>query len=678
MMRRHQFLLYRLCFISLLSIGFVPFAHSATQIKDTESRTHSYDAAYYQVVETYDFPGFKVIQFNLPVLSHYSYVLISGKDALIVDPGRDIYAYLDLAKKENLTIKYVFLTHSHADFIAGHLELAKAVGCPIYASAISGAEYAFKPVREGDTLEIGQAMLKFVETPGHTPDGMSGYVYSRDDLNVPRLIFTGDAKFVGGMGRPDLIIGTTSEALASKLYDTWTKKLSQVGDQVLIFPAHGAGSLCGAHLSDKPFSTIGQEKMADPYVVHTGRYEFIAAVLNDLQEPPQYFKYNAATNRKGPALIDWEAPMPAPLQPIAALTEASKYYVVDVRDANEYAVGHIPNSVNIALRGRLETWVGIMVPWEAKVVLCGNDEELKEALYRLNRVGYKADVITFNGWKQSGLPIAQNKQIPPQTLYAQMQRGEAPMIVDVRLPNEWMGLRIGTVLNLPLNHLAELSAKLDSAQPVVTVCNSAYRSSMAVGILERKGFANVSSLEGGSEAWIGAGLPVLGAESRGGVAAAPAAVKRQINLPDRFSASELKRLIMDLPGTFDLIDIRPPEQFADYNLPASRNVDIADAINNPTYLTGAGPLIIVDRDGSLAMAVAGILSQKTQRTIKALYGGLESYWAESELRGVTEPIMMPQTPATRAAPSIVPPAAAPATGPPAQAPQPPKKKSAGC
>ena len=218
-----------------------------------------------------------------------------------------------------------------------------------------------------------------------------------------------------------------------------------------------------------------------------------------------------------------------------------------------------------------------------------------------------------------------------------MKAGTAPIIVDVRLPNEWMGLRIGDVVNLPLTHLSELSVKLDPTQPVVTVCNSAYRSSMAIGLLEAKGFQNVTSMAGGSEAWISAGLPVYGAEVAK-PAAGPAPVKREIRLADRMSADELRRLAKDLPGTFDLVDIRPADQFSDYHIPGSRNVDIAEVLNNPAYLTGAGPLILVDRDGTLAMQIAGILSQKTQRTIKALHGGLEIYWRDSGWKETGKPV----------------------------------------
>jgi rhodanese-related sulfurtransferase len=237
-------------------------------------------------------------------------------------------------------------------------------------------------------------------------------------------------------------------------------------------------------------------------------------------------------------------------------------------------------------------------------------------------------------------------------------------------------MRIGTVVNLPINHLGELSGKLDPSLPVVAVCNSAYRSSMAVGILQRKGFKQVSSLEGGSAAWIEAGYPVFGSEQKATVSAAP---KRQVHLAERISPADLNRLMKDMPGTFDLVDIRPPEAFQDYALPGSTNADLADVLSNVAYLTGAGPLIIVDRDGSLAMMVAGILSQKTKRPIKALHGGLDGFWEETELKSAVRAVPLPGGgPRLQGAPapSPVPQSATPS--PPPAAPATPKKKSAGC
>ncbi|HOI54074.1 MAG TPA: MBL fold metallo-hydrolase, partial [Phycisphaerae bacterium] len=626
-------------------------------------------------VDTYRFAGFEVVQVNLPVLSHYSYILVSGKEALIVDPDRDVQFYLDYAARQGLTIKGVYLTHSHADFVAGHLEIVKAAGCPIYQSASSGAGYKIEGLRDGSTFKIGSAVIKVLETPGHTPDGTCGLVHAGDQDQAGQVLFTGDTLFIGSVGRPDLLEGKmTAATLASMGYDSWTSKLSKLDDAVMVLPAHGAGSLCGAHLSDSPRSTIGAERVSNPYLILKSRNEFITAVLQELLEAPQYFGYNAAMNRQGPPLVAWDAPPTEEVKPDASMALPGAHYLADIRDAVVYAAEHIPGSVNIGLRGRLETWVGIMVPWKTQesgqLVLVGSKDELKEALHRLHRIGYRAKVLTPETWKSAKLPTKSVTFILPADLYARMKAGTAPIIVDVRLPNEWMGLRIGDVVNLPLNRLSELSAKLDLTQPVVTVCNSAYRSSMAIGLLEAKGFQQVTSLAGGSEAWINAGLPVFGAE----VATSVAEPKRVIRLADRMSADELRRLAKDLPGTFDLVDLRPADQFADYSIPGSRNVEIADVLANPAYLTGAGPLIVIDRDGSLGMQVAGILSQKTQRTVKALHGGLEAYWKDSMRVGAERPASV-TGPAGNASPGAV---ASPPTAPQVPPPQPPKKKSAGC
>ena len=467
-----------------------------------------------------------------------------------------------------------------------------------------------------------------------------------------------------------------ASTLASMMFDTWNDKLAKLPDDVKVLPAHGAGSLCGAHLSDAPSSTIGEQRTSNPYLAHKSRGEFVAAVLEGLPEAPQYFKHNAQINHDGPEPVDWEPKSLRTIRPEAALTDPNKYFVVDIRGAADYSRSHIPNSVNIDLRGRFETWVGIMVPWDATLVLCGNDKDLREALFRLHRVGYNRTekpvaCLTFDDWTRANLPTRTNPMVPPLELHAQMQSKESPVVLDVRQPNEWMGLRIGTVVNIPLSELAAKARKLDRKQPVVAVCNSAYRSNMAVGILERSGFEQPASLAGGSEAWISAGLPVIEAKKDGSSGGA----KREIQLAERMSAAELKRLLMDLPGTFQLIDIRPASQFADYSLPGSQNVDISDVLNNPVYLTGAGPLIIVDRDGSLAMMVGGILSQKTKRSIKVLHGGLSDYWSATELGGAASPSANP-IPAKmpKASPGNAP---APAVSEPGSLPK-PKKKSAGC
>ncbi len=654
-------------------------SRGADTIKDSESAAHGDDSAWYQVVDTYGFPGAKMIQFNLGVLSHYSYLLVSGKEAWVVDPGRDVNAYLEAAQKEGVTITGVWLSHSHADFVAGHIELATRLKIPIYVSEKAAPGYTATLLKEGDQQTVGDAVLEFIETPGHTPDSMCALLYSRQDAKQPLAILSGDTLFIGSVGRPDLLgEGMSAATLASMMFDTWTNKLSKLPDSIMIFPAHGAGSLCGAHLSDEPTSTLGQQRVSNPYLAHKSRGEFIAAVLDGLPEAPQYFQHNAKLNHDGPTLVDWEPKQLPWVEPSPELTDASKHYVVDIRDAAAYSAGHVPNSVAIGLRGRLETWVGIMVPWDAKLVLAGEEKELREALFRLHRVGYRPHLLDLNKWKAAKLPWTSSELIPPQKLYAQMQTAESPQVLDVRLPSEWMGLRIGTVINIPLSDLPQRAGMLDRTLPVVAVCNSAYRSTMAVGILERAGIKRIASLAGGSQAWIDAGLPVFQAKAEGAASSAP---QRQIKLAERMSVEQLKWLMQDLPGTFQLVDIRVREQFADFSLPGAENVDLAELLHNPAYLTGAGPLIVVDRDGTLAMMVAGILSQKTERPVKALVGGLSAYWSATAF-GAPTPAAAPSGAAQVAVPRA--PTAAPA-GPqagaapsPAPAPAKPKKRSAGC
>jgi hydroxyacylglutathione hydrolase len=614
------------------------------------------EAATYHIVNIYEYPGFKLIQFHLPVLAQYSYLLVSGDQALVVDPGRDVAVYLDQAKKEGARIMGVFLTHNHADFVAGHMELARRANCPIFASAESHCAFRFRPLKEGSTIEVGEALVKILVTPGHTPEALCGLVATKANPKEPILLLSGDTLWIGRLGRPDLIEGNTSAvALAAMAYDTWTNKLRLLPDTIAIFPAHGGGTLYGLRLSDEPTSTLGTEKKTSSSLKYQSRGEFIAALLADRPEVPPYFSQVAALNRRGPQLVAWEKP-PAPAAINWALTNSKQYYVVDLRSAANYAAGHIPHAINIGLNGDLETWVGTLVPWDANLVLYGEAAELKEAATRLERVGYPARVITPETWEKSRIPLAKSELLKPEDLKIRLAGEDSPVVVDVRPRENCETQRLGKALSLPLTQLSALAlGQLDPAQPAVTVCDSTYCASLAVGLLERLGFKQAGCLEGGPEAWAGAGLPVSGAEplvAKPKVAPPPRRLpKRVVRLPQRISPADLKRTLLDLPGTFELIDIRPPEAFAAYNLPGSVNVDVADVLQSPLYLKGSGPLILVDRDGSLAMAVGGALSQKTWRPIKVLYGGLDAYKKEMEAKPQVKKGPAPESPKKANAPA---------------------------
>jgi len=648
---------------------------------DAEAAAHGDDAATVQrVPETEQKSAdFVFRQYNLAVLSHYSYLIGSGGEAMIVDPARDISRYLKDAQELGLKITRVYLTHSHADFVAGHMELARATGAEIVANAATKAGYPHKAVADGDAIAFGKVRAVVVTTPGHTPDGICLYVYHPASERNPTFVLTGDTLFIGSVGRPDLMgEGMSAAELAGMGYHSWKDKLSKLPDDTQFFPAHGAGSLCGVHLSDKPVSTIGEQRRENPYLQHKDLPSYVMAVIDGLPAAPQYFKHNAAMNHDGPPLVDWEKTMPPALPAADVAAQAQNgAWLVDVRDTTPFSTGHPAGAINIGIRGRLETWTGIMIPWDEPFVLVGSDAEVQEAAFRLKRIGYDHPLGFLQGgpdaWEQTNLPLETLTLVEPREIYQQMQNGTAPIIVDVRLPTEWMGLRIGNVLNIPLNTLFTGGKRLSKDMRVLTVCNSAYRSSMGASVLQKMGFKSVLNMEGGSEAWIADGLPTLGADASGRGATGAASV-RSVKLPQRISAAELKRMLMDLPGTFEIVDIRPPAQYADFNVSGSINADIADVIANPAYLSAAAPLIIVDRDGSLAMAVGGILSQKTERPVMALYGGLEAYWNDSD--APLPPAGSTSVPVVRPAVPVSPPARPAAPAP--AAPEPPKKKSAGC
>ena len=666
--------------VALLALVCAPNALCAGVPGDAEAATHGDEAASLHVVEKGDLPDFVFRQYNLAVLSHYSYLVGSGGEALIIDPDRDVSRYLKDAEQLGLKIRRVYLTHSHADFVAGHMELLEAAGAEIIANKASSVGYKHTPATDGTEIKFGNVRLVVRTTPGHTPDGTCLYLHHPAASPDPRLVFTGDTLFIGSVGRPDLMGGSVSAAqLATMAFRSWGEKLSKVPDAAKLYPAHGAGSLCGAHLSDKPVSTFGEQKKENPYLQHKDLHSFVMAMIDGLPEAPQYFKHNAAMNREGPPLVAWDKDMPPALNPKALADMAKKgAWLVDIRSAKEFAAGHPTGAINIALRGRFETWTGIMIPWGEPFVLIGSDDEVKEAAFRLHRVGYDRPAGYLSGgvdaWAKAGQPTQPVALVKPADLHKRMQTGAAPVIVDVRLPSEWMGLRIGDVLNMPLNHLAEQATRLDPAMPVMMVCNSAYRSSMAAGVMQKLGFKDVRNLEGGGEAWIEAGLPTYGAQTHG--ASAPVGV--YVNLPERITPEGLAQQLMDLPGSLDVVDVRPAWQFAEYQIPGSTNVPVEVIMNSPAYLVDKRPLVIVCRDGSISAAIGGALVQKSQRPIKFLSGGVKRYYGEiARPAGIVSDRMMAPPPSSPGRASQAP-TPVPAPAGPAPAVPTPKKKRAGC
>ncbi|MFC1601172.1 rhodanese-like domain-containing protein [Candidatus Sumerlaeota bacterium] len=653
---------------------------------DAEAATHGDEAATLQVVKETEVSeaDFVFRQYNLAVLSHYSYLIGSKGEALVIDPARDISRYLKDADSLQLKITRIYLTHSHADFVAGHIELAKATGATILANKATGAGYEHQSMEDGEEFRMGNVRARVMTTPGHTPDGTCLLVFSPAGNTDPRVALTGDTLFIGSVGRPDLMGGSVSAASLAKMgFESWTQKLSRLPDSALIFPAHGAGSLCGAHLSDKPVSTFGEQKSENPYLQHKDLNSFVMAVIDGLPEAPQYFKFNAKMNHDGPPLVDWAKGMPPALTPQQTRSQGeSGTWIIDTRDAREYSAGHVPGSINIGLRGRFETWTGIMIPWGEPFVLVGSDDFVQEAAFRLHRIGYDAPAGYLSGgmesWTKEGLPVQTVTLVNPTDLYQKIGDGTAPVIVDVRLPSEWMALRITqNLLNIPVNKLFQESSRLAPDMDVLTVCNSAYRSSMGASVLQKVGFKKVWNMEGGSEAWIAAGLPTYGSTTAG-PALSPGVY---VNLPEQMGAQDLARRMMDLPGTVDVVDIRPAWQFAEYSIPGTVNISVQQIMSSPAYLNDRRPLIIVCRNGSVSSSVAGALVQKTPRPIRFLSGGVTRYYEEIVRPSGIQTETIPLSPGALMPPAVVSPVQPTIPSPPS--PQPPqvpaaKKKSAGC
>lgn len=614
------------------------------QLQDVESGRHEDASARLQVLTQENWGhDFIFRQYQLGVLSHYSYLIGSQGIALIVDPTRDIQVYLQEAQALKLEIKYVYLTHSHADFVAGHLELAKATGATILMHPLSQPLFAYQAMENNAEVEFGSVRAIVKLTPGHTPDGTCLYVHFPKYAENPKWVLTGDTLFVGSVGRPDLLGESVSAvSLAGQMYESWNNVLSKLPDETLIFPAHGAGSLCGVHISDSPFSTIQEEKRNNFYLQQKNKMDFIAAVLDGLPESPAYFKHNAQLNRTGPPLIQWDREISALTPSEVQEKEHSGAWLIDIREPEAFAENHVAGSVHIGLRGRFENWVGTILPWGTPFVLIGSNEEVKEAVTRLTRVGYDEPLGYLNGgvdaWKQAGLPVQNLMLLAPQMLSQQIQEGKAPLLVDVRLPTEWQALRIHLhLVNLPLHHLYQESTRLDPEMPVVTICNSAYRSSMAASLLQKKGFQQVYNLSGGSEAWIEAKLPTYGTEmiQTSTTETAVVAPQKEMyqNIPERIAPEELAQRLMELPDSLEVLDIRPAWQFMEYHLASAKNSTVEELLKNIALSTETRPLVLICRDGSLSAVISGMLSQKTNRPLKFLSGGMLRYFNEIVIPG---------------------------------------------
>lgn len=626
---------------------------SPLQAQDAERATHADEASRPQLVFTHNDPSFQVRQYQLGCLSLLSYLVVSGGEALVIDPQRDVDHYLEQAKQLGAQVRYVALTHPHADFVAGHTELAARVGATILLSQHAGAAFAHQALADGDQITLGQVAITMWHTPGHTPNA-STFLLGVAGEPQPRMAFTGDTLFIGGIGRPDLL-DVPPAMLAEQSYAS-IQRLKALPDATLVLPAHGAGSLCGAHLSPATTSTIGAEKRDNEYLRIVGRSSFIARVLSHQPVAPQYFRFNVEWNLKGPPLVSPQVDLPPRLAGKQA--GADGVWLVDLRDQRAYAEAHVRGAVNVALRGRLDTWTGIVVPFTAPVVLVGDEGQVREGALRLRRIGFDklAGWLPDDAasWRADGLEVVSSRLVAPSELFAAMQKGEEPILIDVRTEEEHLDLRIGEMGNVPVTEHERLARTFPKDMPMLFLCNSAYRSSMAVGLAERAGFRNLASLDGGLDAWLGQGLPVRGRSVDA----------NNLLLPEPIVPTQLQPL---QPAAV-VLDLRQEWEWRDWSIPGSKHVALEALPEAVAELPPDQVVILACKDGTQAAAAAGaILKQDPTRRVRPLRGGVTAYYRDIVLgRAAVDSRAMPSP--TLPAPA----AAAGATKPTA------KKRNAGC
>jgi hydroxyacylglutathione hydrolase len=445
-------------------------------------------------------------QFYLGCLAHASYLLGSHGEAVVVDPQRDVDIYLATAKEHGLTIRHIFETHLHADFVSGHKELAGRTGATIYIGAQAGATFPHVALKDGFELPFGRAKLTVLETPGHTPESICLLVTDEEKSSLPWAVLTGDTLFIGDVGRPDLSPTHTPAQLAGQLYDSLHNQLMTLPDDVAVYPAHGAGSLCGRNMRAERSSTIGTERRTNYALQIPNREEFIQQMTSNLPTRPAYFQTDAAINRDGaPSLAELSSLRGlAPAEVRALIDQGAP--VLDVRSGDQFAAGHVPGSINIALSGQFATWAGTILGTAARPILIADSEaQLEEARVRLARVGIDTEGGFLAGgvdaWKAVGFELATQPQISAEDLQRLLPTRDI-QILDVRRETEWSGGHLPDAQLWPLDKFNGQLPAFRKTTPIVVHCKGGYRSMIACSLLERAGFMEVVNLAGGYDAWI--------------------------------------------------------------------------------------------------------------------------------------------------------------------------------
>jgi hydroxyacylglutathione hydrolase len=444
-------------------------------------------------------------QVYLGCLAHASYYIGSEGEAAVIDPQRDVQEYLDEAEANGQTIKYVIETHLHADFVSGHIELAGKTGAQIVYGSRAATAFPTLKVSDSDELTVGKINLKFLETPGHTPESITIVATDIGDADAPPKMFTGDTLFCGDVGRPDLVgsKGFSAEQMAQMLYDSLHEKLLKLPDDTEVYPAHGAGSLCGKNMSKETWSTLGNQRQFNYALQSMPKTEFVKMMTENLPEQPAYFLNSVATNLAGASSLE-EIAEPEAMSPMEV--QNFQGVVLDVRSAGDYGARHIPNSINIGLGGQFASWAGALIEIGTPIVLTAETEfQIEEAVMRLARVGHESvkGYILMKDWAWETKEI---EQVSVEEMSELTKTEKYLQFVDVRRETEYENGHAPRTINLTLSDLHKLTDKLDKSTQTFVICQGGYRSSAGTSILERAGFRKLYNVTGGTGAWIKAGL----------------------------------------------------------------------------------------------------------------------------------------------------------------------------
>jgi glyoxylase-like metal-dependent hydrolase (beta-lactamase superfamily II)/rhodanese-related sulfurtransferase len=457
----------------------------------------------------------KIEQLYTGCLAEAAYFIESAGEAAVIDPIRETEPYIKLAQERGVKIKYIFETHFHADFVSGHLDLSRATGAPIVFGPTAKAQFDYIEAKDGEIFEVGDVTLKVLHTPGHTPESMCLLLY--DENGKEHAVFTGDTLFVGDVGRPDLLDGViiSKEEQVSNLYDSLNKKIKTLPDDVIVYPGHGPGSLCGKSIGKETQSTIGREKMFNYALQPMTREEFTQIILADQLPAPQYFVKNAIINRTGYESID--EVLGRNVQPLGVtsveLEIETGALVLDTRSSDVFAIGHIPNSLQIALDGSFAVWVGTLITdIKQRMVVVADKGRERETILRLARVGYEnvAGYLEggFDAWREADMPVATTEVITAEEL-ERIFDAATTKILDVRRVNEYKGGHLPNAINIPLRDLEKNLHQLNPKERYFVHCAGGYRSMIAASILARNGYNKVVNVNGGMEAIAKTHLPVL-------------------------------------------------------------------------------------------------------------------------------------------------------------------------